>query len=161
MSDFIFLQQKQKDNRIPLPISYDREEDTIPGIYTTSSIRFYKKRIDEIINREFFKDNTDLSPTQIRLFLTYFNSAMANFDIEGNRIYLKGQGTVQEREYNFKPGIIIVKNDSFMDAVPKIQLGDYLENYGFDESMEEEILNSPRTVLARIPGKKLTFGLKH
>lgn len=154
MDSFIFI--KQSDSKVSLPLCYDRDEKSITGIYTTSSIRFYKKRIDDVINYESLKQK-GLSHKEIRNILRYFYSCMANFTIEDNKILLKGLGTVQERNYNFRSGLFIVKNENFMDIVEKKKIGDYLDKYGFDESKEDEIMNNNYSVLSRVPNKKLKF----
>lgn len=154
MESFVFI--KQKDSKVSLPLCYDRDEKSIPGIYTTSSIRFYKKRLDDVINNIIFK-HEDLKSGEIRNILRYFYSCMANFTIEDNKILLKGLGTVQERNYNFRSGLFIVKNENFMDIVEKKKIGEYLDKYGFDESEEEEIINNNYSIISRVPNKELKF----
>ena len=160
MKDFMFIHENKKPNKVLLPSCYEREGNIIPGLYTTNSIRFYQKRIDTLVNSEFLKENTNLSPKKIAEILRYIRSCMAPFDIKDDYICLKGTGTSQEDSYDFKSGIVVVKNNKYMDVVPKIEMTEYLKNYGFDETKEEEILSNINTVLSNVPNKKITYTFK-
>ena len=160
MNKFTFINKRQKRNRVFLPLCYDRDEDSITGIYTTNSIRFYKDSLEKKFTYENFRRcQPDKSVTEIRHDLDYFYSCMDNFDIENGLIKLKGTGTVQNKDYDFSKGIIVVTCDTFMDVVEKEKIGIYLDNYGFDET-EEDILGSEVVSLSRNENKKLNFIFK-
>ena len=160
MDNFIFINKRQKKNRVFLPKCYDREDNSITGIYTTNSIRFYKEALEKTFNYEHLKECCpDMSYDDIRHELDYYYSCMDNFDIEDGLIKLKGTGTVQNKDFDFKNGIIIVKCDAFMDVVEKDKIGTYLDNYGFDEK-EEIVLSNKVVSLSRNDSKKLKFRFK-
>ncbi len=160
MKDFLFIQDNEKNNRVLLPSCYYREDNTITGIYTTNSIRFYKQGLDAFKDGSAVNKNPNLTIIQKQDTLRYIRSSMADFDIKNNYICLKSSGTAQEKEYNLESGTIVVRNDIYMDIVEKEKIKEYLDNYGFDTTKEDEILNSINIILRRVPNKKLTYKLK-
>ena len=160
--NYIFINQKNKDSRVPLPEDYQIDEKSIPGVYLTSSIRFYRYRWDELFTHENLKklypEKNVLERTKIKRKIY---SSMADFDIEDNKIRLTGLGTTQSKDYDFSSGLYIVKNSHFMDVVEKNKIGTYIDQYGFDPNIEEEIINNEVSVFPRTPGRSLKFTLKN
>lgn len=161
-NNYIFIKQKNRDSRVPLPEDYERDEKSIPGVYLTSSIRFYRYRWDEIFTRENLKKwfpEKDMIERNKIMRMIY--SSMGDFDIEGDKIRLTGLGTVQSKDYDFSSGLYLVKNSHFMDVVEKNKIGTYIDQYGFDPNIEEEIINNEVSVFPRTPGRSLKFTLKN
>ena len=150
MNKFVFINQEQKKNQILVPEGFYREEDIIPGIYTTNSIRFYRNDMEQKLTFEFILScNPNYTNKEIRYIQRKHHSAMDNFEIDGNFIRLKGTRTVQNGLYNFENGIIIVKNDNFIDVVERDNLQTYLDNYGFDID-QDVILQSDEIFILHI-----------
>lgn len=163
MGTFIFQNQKSRSNSIELPNNYDIEENnTITGLFTMDSIRFYKKRLEDYFTYEhILESDPSIDYQKIRMFLRYFRSAMADFDIKENKIMINSARTEQSKQYDFSKGLYIVKCSDFMDVVPESNLTTYLENYGFDESVEEDIVNNQVSIKSRVKDKEINFRLRH
>lgn len=155
MENFSFIHKK--NNLVELPKDYERDESTITGMYLTNSIRFYKNKFDE----ETINFDEKYTREKIRRYIRILHASMADFKIIDNRISLTGTGTNQEKDYNYKNGIIIVKCDKYMDIVEKDSISDYLESYGFDKAKANEVLSNEETILNRVKGKKLKYTLNH
>lgn len=157
MNSFIFTKQKG-DYKIPCPITYEHEE-TIDGVFLSSCIRFYKFDRDlsvKAIQKRFPK----LTKKEIRRLKEDIFSNSDNFDVKDNNIYLNSYGSnIPDSGYDYSKGIIIAKNKTFMDVIEKQNLKKYLNEFGFDEEAEEEILQEEVCEIKRNPNKKLTYSL--
>ena len=160
MEEFIFRKYKRKDNKISMPICYEKEENTIPGLYLTSSVRFYKRLVCDIVNYEYFrKKNPNLTSEQIRNLLRIFRAHMEDFKIKEKKVIMPDSKNINKPNYNFKSGIVVAKGKSYMDVVSFEKLDEFLEDYGFDLSCKEEILNNEVTSIVRKDTKELKYSL--
>lgn len=161
MNKFVFNTQNNKKNQVIVPEGYYRLEDSIVGIYTTNSIRFYVNNMEDKLTYEYIlSKDPDISYEKIRKIQQFHHSAMDYFDIVNNYIRLKSSRTDQNKYFNFDKGIITVTNGYFMDVVEKAKLQTYLDNYGFDAD-EKEVLQSDVIEIPRTEGKALKFSLRH
>lgn len=156
----LYVFEKSKD--FILPTSYDREEKTVTGIFTTSSVRFYKKSIEDYFTYQAIRErHPEMSPKSIRMLLRKFYSILEPFYIdEGGKVKMKVEGTEYKRKFKFSKGMILVKSDDFIDITNKDLLHEYLSLYGFDEENENTILKNKVTTLHRNPNKKLAYNFK-
>lgn len=153
MEEFLFT--KGNDKKVLIPDTFDKDELSIPGVFLTSSIRFYKHRLDTIDKSSL--NSLKLSNTNLRKLIRIIHASMADFKYKDGYVHLTKTNTNQDKDYDFKDGYIIVKCDKFIDIVEKQKIESYLDEYGFDENKKDEILINDETSLNRIPGKKLKY----
>ena len=155
MELFVF----EKTKEFILPSTYDRYDTTVTGAFTTNSVRFYKKALENIITYEAIKEkNPTKTSKEIRNYLRKIATILESFRInESGIVQMKVDGTDHKRKFKFSKGMILVKGENFTDVTNKELLSDYLSNYGFDEEYEEAILKNNITTLHRNPSKKLSF----
>ena len=156
----LYVFEKSKD--FILPTSYDRDEKTVTGIFTTSSVRFYKKSIEGIITYQIIQEkHPEMSPKSIRNLLRRFYSILEPFYVdEGGKVKMSVESTEYKRRFKFSKGMILVKGDNFIDVTNKELLHEYLSLYGFDEENESLLLKNKVTTLHRNPNKKLMYYFK-
>ena len=158
MELFVF----EKTKNFILPTSYDRYDNGVNGIFTSASIRFYKKALESIITYNSLKEKyPEKESKEIRMILRSFNRLMETFSIDENGIVkMKVDGTEHKRKFKFSKGLILVKGESFIDVTNKDHLHEYIMEFGFDEQYESDILKNDITTLHRNPSKKLLFDFK-
>ena len=157
MDSFIFTKQKG-DYTIPCPVTYEHGK-TIDGVFLSSCIRFYK--FDRALSVETIqKKSSKLTKEEKISFKKDFFPNLDSFDVKDNNIYLNSYGSnIPDSGYDYSKGIIIAKNKTFMDVIEKQNLKRYLNEFGFDEEAEEEILQEEVCEIKRNPNKKLTYSL--
>lgn len=150
--------QVKGGNKIDCPITFDHS-DRISGLFLSSCIRFYKFEQDYS-----YEKLKEMFPTLSRIEILkrkeelYSNSD--SFNVKDGKIYLNSYGSNEKgKGYNFNNGIVIVKSKNFMDVIEKERLDTYLEEFGFDREIKDEIFSEETIEIKRNPNKKLSYNI--
>lgn len=155
---YFIAKQVKGNNKIDCPITY-KHGDTISGLFLSSCIRFYKIEQDYSYEKLRSKFPT-LTRGELLKIKEDFYSNSDYFDVEEGKILLNSYGSNEkEKGYDFTKGIIIVQSDRFMDIIEKNKLDTYLEEFGFDKEIKEDILSEETIEIKRNPIKKLSYNL--